>query len=461
MTNTAESTMSRDSPLRGGDLEHGAALIVVLVCDDPMTGSSRHALTDVDEVVIGRASAHRSARGARRLEIGVRDPRMSWAHARLVRDLTRWVIEDAGSKNGVMVNGIRRQRAVLDDGDLLELGQTLCLFRAAQRSADRYPLDCDDAGLAAAAAPGLATFVPSLAAAFDDLAVVARTDAAILVFGETGTGKELVARAIHVLAGRTGAFVAINCGALPETLAESELFGYRKGAFSGANNDRPGLIRSAHGGTLFLDEIGDLAPPSQATLLRVLQEREVSPVGGSQPFPVDLQVVAATHHDLEALVAQGRFRRDLYARLAAFTLRLPPLRARIDDLGLLIADLLVRTPTEGAGPLRITCEAGLALLRYRWPSNIRELAACLVVATALARGDAVRLEHLPEPVRGVASTPAEPATPTDDAKRAELVALLVKHRGNVSAVARASSRSRMQVHRWLRQFGLDAARFRR
>jgi DNA-binding NtrC family response regulator len=474
MESTGQPTLSREAPLRAGELASGPVLIVVLACDRPASGSSRHALGELDEVVLGRATVRRTSRRARRLELGLPDPRMSSVHARLVRDLTRWVVEDAGSKNGVIVNGTRRRRAVLDDGDLLELGHTVCLFRAAGgRAGD--PLDCEHASLAPPA-PGLATFVPCLAAAFDDLAVVARTDAAILLHGETGTGKELVARAIHQLAGRSGAFVAINCGALPEGLVESELFGYRRGAFSGATQDRLGLIRGAHGGTLFLDEIGDLAPASQATLLRVLQEREVCPVGAGEPIAVDLRVVAATHHDLEALIAQGRFRRDLYARLAAFTLRLPPLRARTEDLGLLIAELLARGP-DHAAPARFTSEAALALLRYAWPSNIRELAACLVVAAALARGDAIRLEHLPEAVRGAPPAAGEQAVPPPgespsgppavppprdaDPRRAELLALLHQHGGNVSAVARAAGRSRVQVHRWLRRFGLAASRFRR
>ena len=462
-------TLSREAPLVTGELAPSPVLIITLVCDQPALGSSRHALGELDEVVFGRAATMRATRAGRRLELGLPDPRMSSRHARLVRDLTRWVIEDTGSKNGVIVHGTRRQRAVLDDGDVLELGHTVCRFRAAGGGAG-YPPDCDRATLAPRAR-GLATFVPGLAAAFDDLAAVARTEAAIVIAGETGTGKELVARAVHQLAGRTGAFVAVNCGALPETLAESELFGYRKGAFSGALQDRLGLVRSADQGTLFLDEIGDLPAASQATLLRVLQEREVCPVGASEPIPVDLRIVAATHHDLEGLIAQGRFRRDLHARLAAFTLRLPPLRDRTDDLGLLIADLLPRASGPDAAPPRLTSEAVMAMLRYPWPSNIRELAACLVVAAALARGDVIRLEHLPEAVRGAAGpaaqaaaavpSPGTPAASDDAALRAELVALLREHNGNVSAVARAVGRSRVQVHRWLRRFRVTAASFRR
>ena len=458
MVRTAEATMSVDGPQRGArDLDGGSLLIVLLVCDDPAAGSSRHALAELDEVVVRRAAARRATRSARRLELGVPDARLSQVHARFRRELTRWVVEDAGSKNGVLVNGTRHQRAALSDGDVLQLGHTFFLFRAAIAGA-RYPVDCDRSGIAAPVA-GLATFVPSLAAAFDDLAVVARTGAAILISGETGTGKELVARAVHAFAGRTGTFVAVNCGALPETIAESELFGFRKGAFSGATQDRLGLIRSADRGTLVLDEIGDLALGSQATLLRVLQEREVCPVGTSEPVAVDLQVVAATHHDLAAAITQDRFRRDLHARLAAFTLRLPALRERLDDLGLLIAELLARMPADG-GPVRFTAEAVVAMLRHDWPSNIRELAACLVVATALARGEPVRPEHLPETVRGGAARAPEPDD-DGDARRAELVALLVAHGGNISAVARAARRSRVQIHRLLLRFGIDAEQFRR
>lgn len=455
-----QQTLSREAPLLDSDRDAGPFLIVVLRCDDPTSGSSRHTLSDLEEVALGRSAVKRVTRRPPHLAIGIPDPRMSVVHARLVRDMERWFIEDSGSKNGVIVNGSRRERAVLEDGDLLELGHTLCLFRKSGGGA-AYPLDCERADLVEPA-DGLATFVPSLAAAFDDLAVVAKRDAAILLFGETGTGKELVARAVHRLAGRKGSFVAINCGALPEALAESELFGYRKGAFTGATQDRLGLIRSADRGTLFLDEIGDLAPASQASLLRVLQERVVNPVGSNVSISVDLRVVAATHHDLEALVAQGRFRRDLYARLSAFTLHLPPLRARVEDFGLLVAELIARTPEATDTPVRFATDAASALLRYSWPSNVRELAACLVVTTAIARGEMVRLEHLPKRVRGAApvSAPLELQS-KEDPKRAELVALLVEHGGNVSAVARAWRRSRVQVHRWLRRLGLDAAKFRR
>jgi DNA-binding NtrC family response regulator len=478
----APTTLPRVLPRPTAAREPAPVLIMVLLCDDLAIGSSRHVLLDLDEVVIGRAGTPRAMRGGRRLDLGVPDPRISEFHARLVRDTSRWIAEDTGSKNGVWINGTRCQRAALEDGDIIELGHTLYLFRAAHPGSVQFPLDCHRPDLVAPE-PRLATFLPELAAAFDDLAVVATTGAPVLILGEAGTGKERVARAVHALTGKPGAFVAVHCAAP----VEAELLGDPAGV--GAALDGAAVLGGAAHGTLFLDEISDLVPAQQAALLRVLQARDLA--------PADLQIVAATHADLDAMTAQGRFRRDLHAHLAAFTLRLPPLRARTEDLGLLIADILSRLPAERA-PYRLTPEAARALLRHSWPSNLGELSACLTVAGALARGDAIRLEHLPETVRGApasidrrsriaavadgsvdGSGPAEPTvlsagsgteveaeadpppTGREDARRAELIALLTKHGGNVSAIARVSQRSRVQVHRWLRRFGLDASRFRR
>jgi transcriptional regulator with GAF, ATPase, and Fis domain len=289
----------------------------------------------------------------------------------------------------------------------------------------------------------------------------------VLVQGETGTGKELLARAVHSMSGGDDAFVAVNCGALPETLVESELFGYVKGAFSGATQDRLGLIRSADRGTLFLDEIGDLSPPSQAALLRVLQEREVTPLGSSRPIRVNIQVVAATHHDLASLVAREQFRRDLFARIAGFTVRLPLLRQRREDLGLLIASLLPRVAPEQASGIHLRVEAVRALFNYEWPLNVRELEGCLGIATALAGRGVVKFEHLTDAVRGERSSAQSPGdtppplSPEDQQRRDELMELLRQHRGNISAVARASGKARVQIHRWLRRYRLDPRAFRR
>ncbi len=467
-------TVTQDGDQGGEDSVEGSGpcLHLVLESDRPLASSTRHALADLDEVVVGRAHERRSSRtqrdGTRLLALGVPDVRMSQVHARLTKDMGRWILEDAGSKNGVILNGERHDRAVLEDGDLFELGHTFFLYREWPSAPTvPFPPDCE-ASEVPSPAPGLLSFSPALVRAFVDLAQVARAPVSVLVQGETGTGKELLARAVHTMSGGTGAFVAVNCGALPETLVESELFGYMKGAFSGAAQDRLGLIRSADHGTLFLDEIGDLSPPSQAALLRVLQEREVTPLGSSKPVRVDIQVVAATHHDLAALGARDQFRRDLFARIAGFTVKLPALRQRREDLGVLIAALLPRVAPRHADTVRLRVEAVRALFSYEWPLNVRELEGCLGIATALAGPGIIKLEHLSEAVRGGrprttgdTGDSAPVLTPEDQQRRDELMELLRQHRGNISAVARAAGKARVQIHRWLRRYRLDPRGFRR
>jgi len=196
-----------------------------------------------------------------------------------------------------------------------------------------------------------------------------------VIRGHSGTGKEVLARAVHELSGRRGRFVAVNCGGLVESLVQSELFGYRRGAFSGATEDRPGVIRTANAGTLFLDEIGDMPSSSQAVLLRVLQEREVKPLGATEPIAVDIRVMSATHCDLEGLIAAGDFRADLYARLSGFEFRLPPLGERREDIGLLTARLLERA-VPGV-QLELSPDAARALfLQLRQQRSLQARRAC-------------------------------------------------------------------------------------
>ncbi len=216
---------------------------------------------------------------------------------------------------------------------------------------------------------------------------VAPTALPVLILGEPGVGKESLARAVHDASGRKGRFVAVDLGALPEHLAESELFGHRKGAFTGADRDREGMFRRAHGGTVFLDELGNLAPRLQAKLLRVLQERVVQPVGDDRAWPVDVRVVAATNADPDGMATRGQFRRDLLGRLDAVTLRLPPLRERLDDVPLLARHLL--TGLRGADPGdHAFTEAALTALRgHRWPGNVRELGNVVGYAAAVAPPD--------------------------------------------------------------------------
>src|SRR5262249_27731601 len=197
-----------------------------------------------------------------------------------------------------------------------------------------------------------------------------RTPLSVLLFGETGTGKEVLAGAIHRTSARTGAFVAANCGALPAALVESQLFGHVRGAFTGAVRDGPGFVRAADRGTLFLDEIGDLAPPAQAALLRVLEEYEVVPVGTTRAVHVDVRVIAATHRPLDQMAERGEFRQDLYARLAGFVQRIPPLRERREDLGLLVGGVLGRNPPRRPH-VRLRPGGGPDFFRPPRPPNVR------------------------------------------------------------------------------------------
>jgi transcriptional regulator with PAS, ATPase and Fis domain len=327
------------------------------------------------------------------------------------------------------------------------------------------PIDADAPALLELAPkdvePGLGTLMPTWQAELNRIRQIAGSEIPMLIEGESGTGKEVIARAIHGLSGRGGAFVPVNCGALPENLVESELFGYKKGAFSGADKDSPGLVKAADGGTLFLDEIGDLPASSQAALLRVLQEREVMPVGGTKAVPVDLRVVAATHRDLDDMVAEQQFRHDLFARLAGFRIQVPPLAERRGDLGILIGALHQRMfPAEHPG---FDIEAARLLLRYPWPLNVRELEQALATAQVLAGTELVKAEHLPDTVRS-GRPPGAPRpvvlSEIDQKVRDQVVAALREHQGNVSAVARALDKDRKQIQRWIKRFGLDPASYR-
>lgn len=240
---------------------------------------------------------------------------------------------------------------------------------------------------------------PTMGALRRLIATVARSQATVLITGESGTGKELIARALHEASSRRlGRFVTINCGAIPRELIESELFGHRKGAFTGAVVDRVGRFEQAHGGTIFLDEIGDLALDMQVKLLRVLQERVVDPVGSMQSTPIDVRVVAATHRDLEAEVLAGRFREDLYYRLNVMPLASPALRDRSEDVPELLSHHASRLAPDGCAP--ITFDQGTldALQAYVWPGNVRELSNLVDRFTALFSGRCVSLRDIPLPM---------------------------------------------------------------
>jgi PAS domain S-box-containing protein len=241
---------------------------------------------------------------------------------------------------------------------------------------------------------------PAMRRIFDLLPIVADSDSTVLIHGESGTGKELVARAIHNLSPRRSKrFVAINCGALPDTLLESELFGHKAGAFTDARKDKPGRFAAAQGGTILLDEVGDISPAMQVRLLRVLQERVYEPLGSVTPVPADVRVVTATHHDLRALVESGRFREDLFYRINVFRLDLPPLRDRREDIPLLVEHFVSRfNAIQGKNVAGVTEEVLDVLMRSPFPGNARELENVVEHAFVLCQSGLIGLHHLPKEV---------------------------------------------------------------
>jgi transcriptional regulator with PAS, ATPase and Fis domain len=441
-------------------------LILALECDRPVALSMRISLDGVAAVSIGRGKQRTVERRGVEVAVTVADRWMSSQHARLHDSFGRWVLEDADSKNGTFIavgaasEPVRRRE--LADGDVIEVGHTMFMFRDAVERAAGSPLDVDLEG-DPIARRGLRTFSAGFARELDKLARLATADVPLLLHGESGTGKEVLARAFHDGTARSGPLVPVNCGAIPDSLVESELFGYRKGAFSGAAADSDGLVRAADKGTLFLDEIGDLPASSQAALLRVIQERLVRPVGATAHVPIDVRVVSATHRALEDLVATGAFREDLFARISGFRIEVPPLRERREDLGMLVGVLLARVVGDADVPA-LDVAAVRALFAHAWPRNIRELESALAAAVVLADG-VILAEHLPrELIEPIASADADQPAPVLSARelerRDELIALLREHAGNISAVSRACGKDRKQVHRWLQRYGLEPDSFR-
>jgi two-component system response regulator AtoC len=281
----------------------------------------------------------------------------------------------------------------------------------------------------------------------------------VLVSGESGTGKELVARTIHArgpLAAHP--FVAVNCAGLSETLLDSQLFGHRKGSFTGAVNDYDGVFRAAEGGTLFLDEVAEIPLALQAKFLRAVEQREVTPLGASLPVPVDVRLVAATNRDLPVEVRDGRFRTDLFYRLDVVHIELPPLRARPDDVPLLLEHFLQRfSRLFQVAPKRVAAEAMERLRAYSWPGNVRELQNAIERAFALSAADTITLDDLPPPLRGwvppAADSPAD-VTTLEEAERRLFAAALRKSNGNKNEAARLLGIDRQRLYRKLEKYGL-------
>jgi transcriptional regulator with PAS, ATPase and Fis domain len=279
----------------------------------------------------------------------------------------------------------------------------------------------------------------------------------VLLIGESGTGKELLARSLHRKSPRADKpFMAVNCSAIPEALLESELFGHRRGAFTDAHDDRPGLFQLADRGTILLDEIGDLAPALQGKLLRVLQEREVHPIGAPAPVPVDVRVVAATHRDLDALTSEGCFRRDLLYRINVIEIRVPPLRDRPDDLEPLVRHLLDKHGAKLGKPgCTVSAAAMSDLRRHRWPGNVRELENTIERALVLGAGDVIDVADLPDSIRGAPSKPAGvDGRRLADIEREHIAGTLESVAGNKAAAARVLGLDRKTLYRKLAQHGI-------
>jgi DNA-binding NtrC family response regulator len=316
---------------------------------------------------------------------------------------------------------------------------------------------------------------PRMHEIFELIGHVARTNTTVLIEGETGTGKEQIARAIHQASAehRPGPIIAVNCAALPETLLESELFGHEKGAYTGATGQRRGRFEQAHGGTLFLDEVGDIPLPMQIKLLRVLQERQFERIGGSENIEVDVRIIAATNKALPKLVRDGKFREDLFYRLNVIKIDVPPLRERPEDIRLLAVHFTQKYALHGAPPSTISPEAMEILLRHTWPGNVRQLENAIERACVTARDGVIRPENLPPDL----STPTSSASPHQvDLSRplpeqlAEMTSRLEEHylrralrktRGHVGRCAQLSGLSRRSVTEKIAQYKIDKAAFKR
>ncbi len=415
------------------------------------TASPQRVILGDQPVVVGREAG---ARG-----ISIDDRRVSRVHLVVERDGEGegWTVVDRGSRNGIFVDGLRVARTPLRPGGVLRVGGAILML------VERDPRD------ELAPPSALAGDSEAMRVVRGEIRMAATRALPVLVTGETGAGKELVAAELHRLSGRPGAFVPVNCAAISPAVAESELFGHVAGAFTGAVKRGEGLWAAADRGTLFLDEIGELAPELQAKLLRALELGEVRPVGATQTTSLDVRIVSATNRDLDAEIAAGRFRADLLARLAAWRIDVPPLRDHREDI-LTLASLFL----AAAGPaLALTPDTAEALVLADWPWNARELKQTVTVAAAraAASGDPVLgLAHLPvglqsavaHRVTSAVEAPPVPPDADDAPPPVELLTrLLIKHGCNVAAVAREVGKERRQVYRWIERYRIDLAELRR
>jgi DNA-binding NtrC family response regulator len=417
-------------------------------------------------------------------DLVVEDETVSRNHCRISREGDHYIITDLGSTNGTLVNRVRIREAYLHENCTLTCGKTDIKFQPVDEKLRIVPSDLERFG-------DILGRDRTMREIYAILEKIAPTDTTVVIEGETGTGKEVVARTVHQTSRRKdGPFMVFDCGAVPENLIESELFGHEKGSFTGAVATRQGVFEMAHGGTVFLDELGELALDLQPKLLRVLEQREVKRVGGGKPIKVDVRVVAATNRDLEEEVRAGRFREDLFYRLTVVRLKLPPLRERRDDVELLARHFLQqgRFNRDRLGGKKVTGFSAAVLDRlavYDWPGNVRELHNVVERAVSFAEGDTVELADLPEhigyPRAGGAdllsektnpsvhlpdSAPLRPPvdSPFKDAKEqwvatfeeGYVATLLRKNNGNISHAAKEADIDRKYFRKLMKKYGISA-----
>ncbi len=394
-----------------------------------------------------------------RCDVVIADRTVSRWHCQLAVQGPQVSITDLGSSNGTTVNGVRIERAYVERGSVIGLGQIKL----------RLDIESDPLRLLVSAARQFGRLVgeaPSIRAVFAMLERAATSDATVLVTGETGTGKELAAHSLHDGSARaTRPFVVVDCASIPAELLESELFGHQRGAFTGAIADRAGAFTLADGGTIFLDEIGELPIALQPKLLRVLETREVKPVGAAHYTPIDVRVIAATHRDLPTEIAAGRFRSDLYYRLAVVEVRMPAMRERLEDLPHVVRAMLDELDAPEDEIARMLAQPTLAeMARYPWPGNLRELRNHVERRLTLGDTALLRPTALP-PTTGADGVVPDVALPLREAReawtreleRAYVTRMLDACHGNVSAAARAAGIDRSHFHRLLARYRLPKA----
>lgn len=313
---------------------------------------------------------------------------------------------------------------------------------------------------------------PAMARIFDSIRRIAGSSINVLISGASGTGKELIARSVHANSGRSGRpFVALNCGALPEHLVESEIFGYERGAFTGAARPKPGLLESAHGGTFFMDEVGELPASLQVKFLRVLQDGKFRRLGSTLEREVDVRLICASNQDLEHGVAEGKFREDLYYRINTFTIVIPPLKERRDDIPPLVSHFLAKHAGQNERAVHeLSPEAMELLCSYEWKGNVRELEHVIERALVLASGERIEVEDLPQNIQAVTAAQSTPprasmdlpfkdakAQLVEDFERRYIIDVLGKYEGNISRAAVHSGIDRRSLHRLLAKYGIDAS----